>query len=108
MARQLLTESVFLSLAGAGLGIAIAFFGIKSVLAAMPELLPRSADVHVNAPVLLYTLIVSLVVGILFGLAPALKSWSADLQVSLKEGGRGSTIVHRRAQIHAAAWASVR
>ncbi|MDX6461041.1 MAG: hypothetical protein QOE55_4738, partial [Acidobacteriaceae bacterium] len=98
VARQLLTESVILSLAGAGLGIAIAFFGIKSVLAAMPEILPRSADVRVNAPVLLYTLAVSLLVGILFGLAPALKSWSADPQESLKEGGRGSSVAHRRTQ----------
>jgi predicted permease len=98
VARQLLTESVILSLAGGGLGIAIAFFGIKSVLAAMPEILPRSADVHVNAPVLLYTLAVSLLVGILFGLAPALKSWSADPQASLKEGGRGPSVAHRRTQ----------
>ena len=98
VARQLLTESVVLSLAGASLGVAIAFFGIRSVLAAMPGILPRSQDVSVNAPVLLYTLTISLVVGILFGLAPALKSWSADPQASLKEGGRGSTIVHRRTQ----------
>jgi predicted permease len=97
LARQLLTESVILSLTGAGLGTLIAFLGIRSALPAMP-ILPRSENVSVNAPVLLYTLIVSLVVGILFGLAPALKSWSADLQVSLKEGGRGSTIAHRRAQ----------
>jgi predicted permease len=98
VARQLLTESVILSLAGAGLGIAIAFFGIKSVLAAMPEILPRSADIRVNAPVLLYTLAISLMVGILFGLAPALKTWNADPQGSLKEGGRGSSIAHRRTQ----------
>jgi predicted permease len=97
LARQLLTESVILSLTGAGLGTLIAFLGIRSALPAMP-ILPRSENVSVNAPVLLYTLIVSLVVGILFGLAPALKSWSADLQVSLKEGGRGSTIAHRRTQ----------
>jgi len=96
--RQLLTESVILSLTGAGLGSLIAFPGISSALPAMPGILPRSEDVSVNAPVLLYTLIVSVVVGILFGLAPALKSWSADLQLSLKEGGRGSTIVHRRTQ----------
>jgi predicted permease len=98
MARQLLTESVILSLAGAGLGIAIAFFGIHPVLAAMPEILPRSADVRVNAPVLLYTLAVSLLVGILFGLAPALKSWSADPQASLKACGLGSSVGHRRTQ----------
>jgi predicted permease len=96
LVRQQLTESVILSLTGAGLGSLIAFLGISSALPAMPGILPRSEDVSVNAPVLLYTLIVSLMVGILFGLAPALKSWSADLQLSLKEGGRGSTIVHRR------------
>jgi predicted permease len=97
LARQLLTESVILSLTGAGLGIVVALFGIKSVLAAVPGILPRSEDVSVNAPVLLYTLTVSLVVGILFGLAPALKSWSTDPQASLKDGGRGFTVVHRRA-----------
>ena len=98
LVRQLLTESVILSLTGAVLGSMIAFLGIRSALPAMPGILPRSEDVSVNAPVLLYTLIISLMVGILFGLAPALKSWSADLQRSLKEGGRGSTIVHRRTQ----------
>src|SRR5580704_15070685 len=98
VARQLLTESVILSLAGGSLGIAIAFLGIKSVLAAMPEILPRSEGVSVNAAVLLYTLAVSLLAGILFGLAPALKSWSVDPQASLKEGGRGSTVAHRRTQ----------
>jgi predicted permease len=98
LARQLLTESVILSLTGAGLGSLIAFLGIRSALPAIPGILPRSQDIGVNGPVLLYTLIVSLVVGILFGLAPALKGGSADLQVALKEGGRGSTIVHRRAQ----------
>jgi predicted permease len=98
LVRQLLTESVILSLTGAGLGSLIAFLGISSALPAMPGILPRSEAVRVNAPVLLYTLIVSLMVGILFGLAPALKSSSPDLQLSLKEGGRGSTIVHRRTQ----------
>jgi predicted permease len=98
LARQLLTESVILSLTGAGLGSLIAFLGIRSALAALPGLLPRSQDVGVNALVLLYTLMVSLVVGILFGLVPALKNWSTDPQRSLKEGGRGSTIAHRRTQ----------
>ena len=51
-----------------------------------------------NAPVLLYTLIVSLAVGILSGLAPALKSWSADLQISLKEGRSRFGRLHRRTQ----------
>jgi predicted permease len=97
VARQLLTESVLLSVAGGSLGIAIAFFGIKSILAAMPEVLPRSEDVRVNAAVLLYTLAVSLLVGVLFGIAPALNAWKADPQASLKKGGHSSP-VHRRTQ----------
>jgi predicted permease len=98
LVRQLLTESVLLSLAGAGLGLLIAMLGVRSVLAAMPEILPRTENVSVNGAVLLFTLVVSLAVGILFGLAPALKSWNADLQASLKEGARGSTSAHHRAQ----------
>ena len=98
LVRQLLTENVLLSLAGAGLGLLIASFGVKSLVAAAPELLPRSENIHVNVPVLLFTLAVSITVGILFGLAPALKSWNADPQSSLKEGGRGSTNPHHRAQ----------
>jgi putative ABC transport system permease protein len=98
MVRQLLTESVLLSLAGAVLGLLIAVFGVKSVLAAVPESLPRSENIGVNAPVLLFTLGASIAIGILFGLAPALRSWNADPQGSLKEGGRGSTSAHHRAQ----------
>jgi predicted permease len=98
MVRQLLTESVLLALAGAVLGLLIAVFGVKSVLAAVPESLPRSENIGVNAAVLLFTLGASIVVGILFGLVPALKSWNADPQRSLKEGGRGSTSAQHRAQ----------
>ena len=98
LVRQLLTESVILSFLGATLGSVIAFVGIRTALPAIAGLLPRSENIGLNVPVLFYTLVVSLLVGILFGLVPALRSWSADLQVSLKEGGRGSTIVHRRAQ----------
>jgi predicted permease len=98
LVRQLLTESVLLSLVGAGLGLLIATLGIKSVLAAVPESLPRSENIGANAPVLLFTLGASIAVGILFGLAPALKSWNADPQAALKEGGRGSTSAHHRAQ----------
>jgi len=96
--RQLVTENVLLSLAGAGLGLLLALAGVRSVLAAAPDLLPLTENIRVNAPVLLFTLSVSIIVGILFGLAPALKSWNADPQASLKEGGRGSTSAHHRAQ----------
>ncbi|HSY64316.1 MAG TPA: ABC transporter permease [Terriglobales bacterium] len=89
--RQLLTESVLLSLVGACLGLLIAMFGTKLVLGAVPGDLPRSENIGVNGPVLLFTLGVSIAVGILFGLVPALKNWNTDLQASLKEAGRAAT-----------------
>ena len=98
LVRQLLTESVLLALLGAGLGLLIATLGVKLVLAAVSENLPRSENIHVNAPVLFFTLGASVAVGILFGLAPALKSWNSDPQASLKEGGRGSAVAHHRTQ----------
>jgi predicted permease len=96
--RQLVTESVLLSLAGGVLGLAIAKPGLHAVLAAVPGGLPRSENIGVNAYVLLFTFAVSMAVGILFGLPPALKSSNTDLQSSLKDGGRGSTRAHHRAQ----------
>jgi predicted permease len=98
LVRQLLTESVLLSLLGAGLGLLFAVLGVKSVPAAVSENLPRSENIAVNGPVLLLTLCASIAVGILFGLAPALKSWNSDPQASLKEGGRGSTVAHHHTQ----------
>jgi len=98
LVRQLLTESVLLSLLGAGLGLLFAILGVKSVAAAVSENLPRSENIAVNSPVLLLTLCASIAVGILFGLAPALKGWNSDPQASLKEGGRGSTAAHHRTQ----------
>jgi predicted permease len=98
LVRQLLTESVLLSLLGAGMGLLIAIWGVKSVLAAVSGDLPRSENIGVSALVLIFTLGVSIAVGVLFGLAPALKIWNNDPQASLKEGGRGSTRGHHRAQ----------
>ena len=96
--RQLVTESVLLSLAGGALGLALAKWGVRPVLATLPGSLPRTENIGVNVPVLLFALVVSVAVGILFGLAPALQSSRADLQASLKSGGRGSTSPHHRAQ----------
>jgi predicted permease len=96
--RQLLTESVLLSLGGGGLGLLVAALGVKPVLAAMPGSLPRSDEIGLNAPVLLFSLGVVLAVGILFGLAPALRTSKSNLQEALKEGGRTSTSGHHRLQ----------
>jgi predicted permease len=93
---QMVTESVVLSLAGGGLGLVLAKWVVKPLLAAVPGDFPRADNVGLNAPVLFFTFGLSMAVGIIFGLVPALKT--ADMQPSLKEGGRGSTRMHHRAQ----------
>ncbi|MGB2621197.1 MAG: ABC transporter permease [Candidatus Acidiferrum sp.] len=96
--RQLLTESILLSSLGGGLGLLIAFWGTKAVLGTLPGTLPRANEVSLDSRVLLFTLALSLFSGILFGLAPALKSSRIDLQETLKESGRGSSGVRHRLQ----------
>ncbi|HEY1799856.1 MAG TPA: ABC transporter permease [Terriglobales bacterium] len=98
MERQLITESVLLSLAGGSLGLAIAKWGVHASLAVLPAGLPRSENIHVDAVVLLFAFAVSITVGILFGLAPASKSSKIDLQTALKEGERGSRHSQHRTQ----------
>jgi len=96
--RQLLTENTLLSLSGAALGLTIANWGVRAVLTGMPGSLPRSENIGVNTPVLLFTLFVSFAVAILVGLAPALKNSKTDLQSALKEGGRGATTARHLVQ----------
>jgi predicted permease len=88
--RQLLTESVLLALGAALLGLLLASWGTRLVLAAMPDTLPRSQEIGLDPYVLLFTLLVSILTGVLFGLAPAFHSSKANPQESLKEGARGS------------------
>ena len=87
---QLVAEGVLLSLAGGVLGIVIASLGVGPALAVLAGNLPRGENIGVNVPVLLFTFGVSITVGILFGLAPGLKSSNTDLQEALKSGGRGA------------------
>lgn len=94
--RQLLTESVLLSLAGGAAGLAIAHWGTRAVLAATPGGLPRMESIGVDGTVLAFAIGVSLLTGIVFGLAPALHVSVTDLHERLKEGGRGSSAGHRR------------
>ena len=96
--RQLMTESVLLSLLGGALGLAVAKWTLSAALATIARSLPRSENIHVSGSVLLFTLAISIVVGVLFGLAPALRSSRTDLQSALKEGGHGSSARHNRAQ----------
>jgi predicted permease len=89
--RQLLTESLLLSLAGGVLGVGLAKLGVALALAKLPESMPRADNISVNLPVLLFSFGISIAVGILFGLAPALRSFRVDVQSSLKTADRGST-----------------
>ncbi len=96
--RQLIAESVELSITGGLLGLAIAEWGVKAVLAAAPGSIPRIQNIDVNTPVLLFAFGVSLTVGIVFGLFPALKSAKTDPQMGLREGGRGIVGGQQRTQ----------
>jgi putative ABC transport system permease protein len=85
--RQLLTESVLLSLAGGALGVLFAFVAIRSIVALMPEFyVPNESRVAINTPVLLFSVAVSLLTGIVFGLVPALHASKPDLTDALKAG----------------------
>ncbi|MFZ0591352.1 MAG: ABC transporter permease [Bryobacteraceae bacterium] len=96
--RQLLTESVLLGAAGGGLGLLFATWGTKAALKRLPEALPRAENIGIDGHVLWFTIAVSLLAGILFGLAPAIRTGQADLNEALKEGGRGGSGTKRRAQ----------
>lgn len=89
--RQLLTEAVVLSVAGGLAGLAVAGLALRLMLAVMARTLPRAGNIGLHLPVLLFTAVVSIVVGILFGLVPALQCASRDVQSSLKKSSRGAT-----------------
>jgi predicted permease len=87
--RQLLTESVLLAGLGGALGLLLAVWGTRAVLGTLPGALPRSSEVSLDSRVLLFTMALSVFAGIVFGLAPAVKSSRVNLQEILKESGRG-------------------
>ena len=93
--RQLLTESMLLAGLGGTLGILLALWGTKAVLGTLPGAVPRANEVSLDSRVLLFTMALSLFAGIVFGLAPALKTSRVNLQEVLKESGRGSNARHR-------------
>jgi putative ABC transport system permease protein len=89
--RQLLTEAVFIGLLAAPLGIGIAYIGIKMLDSAMPvDEVPYFIQWSVNARSLVYTIAISMLTGIVFGLVPAFQAVRSNLQSTLKEGGRGN------------------
>ncbi len=92
--RQLLTESVLLSLIGGVMGLALARGGIDLILYVSPNAIPRSTEIGLDWTVLGFTLGVSFLTGILFGLIPAIQAGEVDVHETLKETGRGMTGRH--------------
>ncbi|MDB4966156.1 MAG: transporter permease [Myxococcales bacterium] len=89
--RQLLTESLLLSLAGGALGVLFAAWGIDALVSLSPDSVPRVAEVALDVRVLLFTAAIAIATGIAFGLVPAISASRPDLHDSLKDGTRGTT-----------------
>jgi putative ABC transport system permease protein len=89
--RQLLTESVLLSVMGGALGLALAWVGVKTLVRVHPSSIPSVDAITIDATVLAYTGLLCGVVGILFGVAPALEGSRVNVGEALKEGARGSS-----------------
>lgn len=86
--RQILTESVLVSLIGGGLGVLIAMWGTQALISLNPQGIPRANEISVDPKVLVFALAASVVCGILFGLVPAVQTSRQDLNDVLKEGGK--------------------
>jgi putative ABC transport system permease protein len=92
LVRQLLVESLILATGGAVLGVLIAWGGLKSLIAAMPQnIIPAEAVIRLNGPVLAFTLGVAALTALIFGLVPALQAARRDLNEPLRDSGKGVT-----------------
>jgi predicted permease len=97
--RQLLTESVLLAFAGGALGLGVAAWGTRAMLKTFPATLPRAGEIGLNARVLIFSVLVSVLSGILFGLIPALKTSRPDVLARMKEGSQMGRTRHRTQNI---------
>jgi predicted permease len=86
--RQLLTESVLLSALGGMFGLILAKWGTVAALVAVPETVPRAEEIGLHLPVLLFTIFVSVLTGVMFGLLPAIRMSRTDISGRLKDSGR--------------------
>jgi putative ABC transport system permease protein len=91
LVRQMLTESVVLALLGGGLGLAMATWAVAAVRATDVQFLPRQGEVAIDATIVLFTIVLSVLTGLAFGLAPALRLSRGSVQATLREGARGAT-----------------
>jgi len=94
IARQLLTESTLLALIGGSIGLLIARWGIELILYISPDAIPRAKEITLDWRVFVFTLGLSFVTGLLFGLVPALQAGVVDVHETLKETGRGTSRKH--------------
>jgi hypothetical protein len=95
----MLTESLLVALLGGALGIGLAMGGVRTLVSLLPADFPRADSIHVNAVVLVFTLLIALAAGLVFGLAPALEAAHADPQQGLREGVRRSTASARHVRL---------
>ena len=98
--RQLLTESILLSLSGGMLGVLLAKWGTAAAIAAVPQTVPRAEEIGLDLRVLLFTLSISILTGIVFGLLPAIRTARTDISERLKDSGR--TISSSRSRMQSA------
>lgn len=94
--RQLLTESVLLSLAAGAVGLALGAWGLETLLAAWPGVLPRAGTIGIDARVLVFTLLLAVATGVAFSLVPALRAAAPDVERTLRDDSAASVGARRR------------
>lgn len=94
--RQLVTESLLLSVAGTALGVVIASWAVSTLVSLYPQNLPRLAEVSIDGRVLLFSLAVAVVSAVLFGLFPALQVTKVNVEEALREGGRAGSSLRQK------------
>ncbi len=97
--RQFLTESLILALVGGSIGLLLALWGVDILTSIIPEDIPRLSEMRLDGRVLVFTFGISLLTGLIFGLAPALQASKPDLNETLKDGGRGGSAGFRRQRL---------
>ena len=97
--RQFMAEGITLAVLGGVAGLGLAYAGLRALIAANPDSLPRSADIGLDLTVVVFTIVVALVTGLVFGMAPLLHVGQRAVSLALKEGGTRSTATITRNRV---------